>query len=75
MSRFTPARFTKEERVAMRIGDLLSDFKLDLDKVGEYIARSNAYTVYRRFEEVAEAAMCERDGIEDIRNGLFYESE
>ena len=75
MSRFTPARFTKEERVAMRIGDLLSDFKLDLDKVGEYIAKSNAYTVYRRFEEVAEAAMCERDGIEDIRNGLFYESE
>ncbi|NDB62184.1 hypothetical protein EB001_27660 [bacterium] len=75
MSRFRPTRFTKEERVAVRIGDLLSDFRLDLDKVGEYMATSNPYTIYRRFEEVAEAAMCERQDIEDTRKGLFYDSE
>ena len=75
MSRFLQPRFTKEERVAMRIGDLLSDYRLDLDAVGTYVAQSNPYTVYRRFETVAEAAQQERQGIEDTRNGYFFDVE
>ena len=75
MSRFLQPRFTKEERVAMRIGDLLSDYRLDLDAVGTYVAQSNPYTVYRRFEAVAESAQQERQGIEDTRNGYFFDVE
>ena len=47
---------TSEEKVAAQIGDLLSNFRLDLDSVGFYIARVLPYEIYYRFETVAEAA-------------------
>lgn len=47
---------TSEEKVAAQIGDLLSNFRLDLDSVGFYIARALPYEIYYRFETVAEAA-------------------
>lgn len=68
MSRlFRPTRQTKEEKFAIEIGDILSDFRLDLDSLGYYVARSNPYVIYRRFEAVADAASAERDGIENTR--------
>ena len=68
---FRPARQSKEERAAMRIGEILSDFRLDLEALGHYVARSNPYTIYRRFENVAEAALAERDGIENTRMEFY----
>ena len=41
-------RASKEEKVAVAIGRLLSDFHLDLEKVGYYLAKALPYTVYRR---------------------------
>ena len=38
---------TKEEKVATSIGKLLSDFHLDLEKVGYYLAKSVPYLIYR----------------------------
>lgn len=64
---FRPTRQTKEEKVAMKIGELLSDFRLDLESLGYYVARSNPYTIYRRFENVAESALAEREGIDNTR--------
>jgi hypothetical protein len=64
---FRPTRQTKEEKAAVEIGDILSDFRLDLEALGYYVARSNPYTIYRRFENVAESALAEREGLDDTR--------
>lgn len=55
---------TKEEKVAMSIGKLLSDFYLDLEKVGYYLAKSVPYLIYRRSIEVLESAKFQEDTIE-----------
>jgi len=38
-------RASKEEKVAVAIGRLLSDFHLDLEKVGFYVAKSLPHTI------------------------------
>lgn len=47
---------TDEERVAVKIGDLLSDHRLNLERVGSYVARVEPSSNYRRLMIVAEAA-------------------
>ena len=47
---------TTEEKIAVQIGDLLSNLRIDLDSVGFYLSRSNPLEIYRRFECVSEAA-------------------
>lgn len=54
-------RMSEAEKVAVKIGSLVNDLTLDLDQVGNYIARDNAIT-YRRVQEIAEAAKYEREG-------------
>jgi hypothetical protein len=58
---------TKEEKVAERIGVLLSDFNLDLEKVGVYMSRSLPYLVFRRGLEVLESAQFQLDIVEQKR--------
>jgi len=52
---------TEEERVGKRITQSLSDLQLDLDAVGHYIARTSSTVIYKRFIEVAEAALYEKE--------------
>jgi hypothetical protein len=47
---------TDEERVAVKIGDLLSDQRLDLDRVGVYVARAEPSSNYRRLAIIAQSA-------------------
>ena len=47
---------SKEEKVALSISRLLSDFSLDLEAIGFYLAKSIPYTVFRRALEVLESA-------------------
>jgi hypothetical protein len=58
---------SKEEKVAEQIGKLLSDFNLDLEKVGVYMSRSLPYLVYRRALEVLESAQFQLDIVEQKR--------
>ena len=58
---------TKEEKVAEKIGVLLSDFHLDLEQVGVYMARSLPYLVFRRGLEVLESAQFQLDIVEQKR--------
>jgi hypothetical protein len=58
---------TKEEKVAEKIGVLLSDFNLDLEKVGVYMSRSLPYLVFRRGLEVLESAQFQLDIVEQKR--------
>lgn len=66
-------RQTKEEKVAVAIGKLLSDFYLDLEKVGYYLARATPYLIYRRALEVLESAQFQEDKVE--QNRLGYDSD
>lgn len=58
---------TKEEKVAEKIGVLLSDFNLDLEKVGVYMSRSLPYLIFRRSLEVLESAQFQLDIVEQKR--------
>ena len=60
---------SKEEKVAVAIGRLLSDFHLDLEKVGFYLAKSLPYTVYRRALEVLSSAEFQENEVEQTRLG------
>ena len=64
---------TKEEKVAIAIGKLLSDFYLDLEKVGYYLARATPYLIYRRSLEVLESAQFQQDQVE--QNKLEYRGD
>jgi hypothetical protein len=58
---------TNEEKVAEKIGVLLSDFHLDLEKVGLYMSRNLPYLVFRRALEVLESAEFQLDTVEQNR--------
>lgn len=57
----------------MAIGKILSDFSLDLDGVGKYLALSNPYTIYARAIEVLEAAQFNKE-VAEYNNQLKYYS-
>lgn len=69
-------RTSKEEKTAISIGKLLSDFHLDLEKVGYHLAKSIPYLIYRRSLEVLESAQFQLDIVEqnriDYNNDRLY---
>jgi len=62
---------SKEEKVAMAIGKQLSDYSLDLDAVGKYLAVAQPYLIYRRALEVLEAAEYNKEVVEYNRLGYY----
>ena len=64
---------TTEEKTAVAIGKLLSDFHLDLEKVGVYLAKATPYLVYRRALEVLESAQFQLDIVEQNRIGYNHD--
>jgi len=64
---------TSEEKVAEQMGKLLTDFHLDLEKVGYYLAKSTPYIIYRRSLEVLESAQFQEDIIEQERIGYNHD--
>jgi hypothetical protein len=63
---------SKEEKVALTIGRLLSDFSLDLEAIGKYLATSNPYVVYARAIEVLESAEYNKTTAEYREIGKYY---
>lgn len=63
---------SNEEKVAMNIGKLLSDFTLDLEAVGRYLATSNPYVIYARALEVLEATEYNKTVAEYRESGKYY---
>ena len=64
---------SKEEKVAIRIGTLLSDFSLDLERVGKHLALSNPHVIYSRAVEVLESAEYNKEVAEYNEHSKFYE--
>jgi hypothetical protein len=52
---------TDEERAALRLAGIVSDLRLDIDKVGVYLARVAPMVSYNRLMVIAESAQYERD--------------
>lgn len=63
---------SKEEKVAVAIGRLLSDFSLDLEAVGKYLATAQPYVVYARAVEVLEATEYNKEVAEYREIGKYY---
>lgn len=63
---------SQEEKVAKRIGDLVSDFSLDLEQVGKYIAVALPYTIYARVVEVLEATQYNKEVAEYHEMHKYY---
>lgn len=70
--RRTRLGMSREEKVALQIGRLLSDYTLDLEAVGKHLALSNSYVVYARTLEVLEATEYNRDVAEYREIGKYY---
>jgi len=62
---------TKEEKVADRMTTLLSDFNLDLERVGYYLARNTPYVIFSRAIEVLESAQFQKPIVDEVREGMY----
>jgi len=58
---------TKEEKVAEKIAQSMTDFTLDLERVGLYLATATPYLLFRRTLEVLESAEYQLDTVEQNR--------
>jgi hypothetical protein len=47
---------TKEEKVAIQLSNVLSDLRLDLDMVGEYLVQMSPTLIYNRLITIADSA-------------------
>ena len=63
---------SKEEKVAIAIGRLVSDFGLDLEAVGKYLATSQPYIVYARVLEILESTEYNKTTAEYREQGKYY---
>lgn len=63
---------SKEEKVAHVIGKALSDFTLDLEAVGFYLAKSQPYLIFRRSMEVLDSAEYQSEGLQYNLKGKYY---
>ncbi len=63
---------SKEEKVAVSIGKLLSDYSLDLEAVGKYLATAQPYLIYARAVEVLEATQYNKEVAEYREQGKYY---
>lgn len=64
---------SKEEKVAIAIGKLVSDYGLDLEAVGKYLATAQPYLVYRRVLEILEATEYNKEVAEYREMSKTYE--
>jgi hypothetical protein len=63
-------RITEEEKVANKIGNVVSDLRVDLELVGEYLAKSQPYVVYNRLQVIAESAKETKEGTNYANNNI-----
>lgn len=61
---------TAEEKVANKLGNEISDLRVDLELVGQYIAQSQPYVVYNRLQVIAESAKETKEGTNYATNNF-----
>lgn len=63
---------SKEEKVAEQITKLFSDYSLDLEAIGLYLATASPYLIYCRGIEVLEAMQHNKEVVEYNRRIGMY---
>ena len=58
---------TEEEKAAIKLANIVSDVRLDLDEVGVYLGRYAPTISYNRLLLIAESAEFEKENI-DVRH-------
>lgn len=61
---------TAEEKIANKLGNEISDLRVDLELVGQYLAQSQPYVVYNRLQVIAESAKETKEGTNYARNNF-----
>jgi hypothetical protein len=62
---------SKEEKVAVKLSDIVNDYTLDIEEVGRNFARVAPLVSYNRVIEITEVAQLEREGKLDELNKLY----
>ena len=62
---------SKEEKVATKMVTLLSDFTLDLEAIGFYLAKGSPHIIYTRANEVLEAMQYNKE-VDELDRGVYY---
>jgi hypothetical protein len=62
---------SKEEKVAVKLSDIVNDYTLDIEEVGRNFARVAPLVSYNRVLEIAEVAELEKEGKLDEFNKLY----
>jgi hypothetical protein len=62
---------SKEEKVAVKLSDIVNDYTLDIEEVGRSFARVAPLVSYNRVIDIAEVAQLEREGRLDELNKLY----
>jgi hypothetical protein len=62
---------SKEEKVAVKLSDIVNDYTLDIEEVGRNFARVAPLVSYNRVIEITEVAQLEREGKLDEFNSLY----
>jgi hypothetical protein len=62
---------SKEEKVAVKLSDIVNDYTLDIEEVGRSFARVAPLVSYNRVIDIAETAQLEKEGKLDQYNNLY----
>jgi hypothetical protein len=62
---------SKEEKVAVKLSDIVNDYTLDIEEVGRTFARVAPIVSYNRIVDIVETAELEREGKLDEFNSLY----
>jgi len=71
MRRAIKVAISKEEKVANKMVTLLSDFTLDLEAIGFYLAKGSPHIIYTRANEVLEAMQYNKE-VDELDRGVYY---
>ena len=61
---------TAEEKVANKLGNEISDLRVNLELVGEYLVKSQPNVVYNRLQVIAESAKETKEGTNYAHNNF-----
>ena len=67
MPRSIKITISKEEKIALKLSDIVNDYTLNLDEVGRYFYRVAPKVSYNRILDIVDVAEMERENA-DVRN-------
>jgi cell division protein FtsL len=73
MARGKKLPVSKEEKIALKLSDIVNDYTLDLEEVGKYLYRVAPLVSYNRIMEITDVAEMERENanVRNHHNPLF----